>query len=176
MLDGQRLVQLMQAHQVANERDLVGVCDKEIQALERRLGLSFPDSYKQFLHLCGRSAGHISPWVALYFDDLMEIREEFFERLAQAALPLNLSSDVLIIAQAEEVFDFLYCDGSDDPPVYRINFQAQPPTLMCQAQAYSLYLEAVVIASDRDNWLDDLADDDTYAVADLSGEDDKLAE
>lgn len=176
MLDGQRLVQLMQTHQVASVRDLVGVCDREIQALELRLGLTFPASYKQFLRLCGRSAGHISPWVALYFDDLVEIREEFFERLAQAMLPLDLSSDVLIIAQAEEVFDFIYCDGTEDPPVYRINFQAQPVCLSCQAQAYSLYLEEVVIASDRDNWLDDLADDDTYAVADISGEEDKLAE
>lgn len=173
MLDIQRIVQLMQTHQVARQRDLVGVCLTEIQALQQRLGVVFPASYCQFLHICGRSAGLLSPWVALYFDDLLEIRDEFHLHLDALTAPIDLSPELLVIAQAEAVFDFIYCDGSDDPPVYRINFQTEQSFFSCNAPAFSLYLESLVEASDRANWLDDLTTDETYAVTGV-GDEDKL--
>ena len=174
MLDVRHFMQLMQLHQVAGPRDLVGVCAQEIQSLQRRLGVIFPVSYSQFLQTCGRSAGLLSPWVAFYFDDLLEIRDEFNERLAALDAPFDMPSNALVFAQADNIFDYLFCDGSEDPPVYRLNFLADSPSCECCAPAFSVYLEALVVASDREQWLDDLVEDETYAVASCVNEEDKL--
>ncbi|RYZ81552.1 MAG: SMI1/KNR4 family protein [Moraxellaceae bacterium] len=174
MLDVDNFMQLMQVHQVATPRDLVGVCAQEIQKLQQRLGVVFPASYSQFLQTCGRSAGLLSPWVAFYFDDLIEIREEFDERLAALADPFEVPANALVFAQADDVFDYLFCDDSEDPPVYRLNFLADSPSCECCALTFSAYLEALVVASDREQWLDDLVEDETYSVASCVSEEDKL--
>ena len=169
-----RIVQLMQERQVASRKDLVGVSLTEIQTLQQHLGIKFPTSYSQFLQAFGRSAGLLSPWRAIYFDDLLEIREEFETRLTQLAKPFDLPSEALIIAQAEELFDYLFCDGSEDPPVYRIKLL--PDSAFCErcAPAFSDYLEALVMAQDQEAVWDDLAGEETYSLAHSVKDDEQL--
>lgn len=174
VLDVQRLKHMMQTHQVANPPDLVGVCAEEIARLQERLGLIFPASYQQFLLTCGRSAGLLSPWVAFYFDDLVEIREEFNERLGELIDPFEVPANALVFAQADAIFDYFFCDGSEDPPVFRLNFQTQNPSCERCAASFSAYLEALVLASDKDQWLDELGEDETYSEASCEGDEDSL--
>jgi hypothetical protein len=167
-------MQLMQEHQVARHQDLVGVSASEINQMQQRLGIQFPTSYTLFLKSFGRSAGILSPWKAIYFDDLTEIREEFNERLAYLNPPFEVPSETLVIAQAEDIFDYLFCDGHEDPPVYRI--MLLPESAFCEpcAPSFTAYLELLVLASSRDGWLDDLAGEETYAAGTRGHNDDQL--
>lgn len=174
MLDVQRLKHMMQTHQVASPPDLVGVCAEEIARLQTRLGLVFPASYQQFLLTCGRSAGLLSPWVAFYFDDLVEIREEFNERLSELIDPFDVPANALVFAQADAIFDYFFCDGSEDPPVYRLNFQTENPSCERCAMSFSAYLEALVLASDKEQWLDELGEDETYCDARSENDEENL--
>ena len=174
MVNIHRIVQLMQEHQVASSQDLVGVAAPEILHMQKRLNIQFPLSYRLFLQNFGRSAGGLSPWRAIYFDDLIEIREDFNERLARLNQPFEVPAEALVIAQAEDLFDYLFCDGSEDPPVYRISLLQDCAFCEPCAPAFSVYLEDLVVASDGDEWLDDLAGEDTYSAAQCSGEEDIL--
>jgi hypothetical protein len=118
---------------VAPVSDWVGVSLTEIRALEQFFGLSFPVIYIQFLAKCGRSAGQLAGWRALYFDDLKEIAEEFsFAQTLMGAA--TLPEKALIIAEQQNVFDYFLCAGDPNPPVYRLNLattEAKQPRLLC---------------------------------------------
>lgn len=149
MIDVSHLTCLMENRGVAHKSELVGVRDTEIQSLEKFFGLTFPSSYRQFLRSFGRSAGFLSPWMAIYFDDLKEIRDQFDCLVAADALPFNLPAKTLLIANWESVFDFIVCDGRDDPPVYRIDlYKADRSQFRVYAKSYSEYLENLIATTD----------------------------
>jgi hypothetical protein len=161
MIDVSHLTCLMENRGVAHKSELVGVSDTEIQSLEIYFGLAFPACYRQFLRSFGRSAGFLSPWMAIYFDDLKEIRDQFDCLAAASALPFNLPPGTLLIANWESVFDFLICDNSDDPPVYRIDlYQTDRSNLRTYSPCYSEYLENLINTTDTNALPSDLFEDE----------------
>lgn len=139
----QKIIRLMETQGVATRSDLVGVSEKEIKQLERHFELAFPKAYRQYLRSFGRSAGFLSPWMAVYFDDLKEIRDTFEQYLAQGfkyKLPVN----ALLIANFENTFDFMICNGAPDPQVQRVDFRCEKPRAKKFAPSFSLYLEKLV--------------------------------
>lgn len=141
MINISELTQIMASVGIASNSDLVGVTEQEIRALEGHFGVKLPQSYQAFLSHMGRSAGYLSPWMAIYFDDLKEIREQFDLLNATLTTPATLPSHALIIANWESVFDFIVCGASDDPEVYRLDLCHEGiPNAKCYAPAYSEYL------------------------------------
>lgn len=166
MINITEITQLMASLGVAKSVDLIGVTEKEIQSLEDCLGASLPLSYREFLRHMGRSAGYLSPWMAIYFDDLKEIREQFDLLNATLATPAALPSHALIIANWESVFDFLVCNGNNDPAVLRIDLCHEGgPHLKSYAPSYSEYLNNLVRSANTQEIPNDLLEDDeqTYA-------------
>lgn len=149
MIDVSHLTCLMENRGVAHKSELVGVCDTEIQSMEKYFGLTFPACYRQFLRSFGRSAGFLSPWMAIYFDDLKEIRDQFECLAAASALSFQLPPNSLLIGNWESVFDFLVCQNDDDPPVYRIDlYQTERSNLRIYSPHYSEYLENLINTTD----------------------------
>jgi hypothetical protein len=161
MIDVSHLTCLMENRGVAHKSELVGVNNTEIQSLEKYFGLAFPSCYRQFLHNFGRSAGLLSPWMAIYFDDLKEIRDQFECLSAASALPSNLPPNALLIANWESVFDFVICNDCDDPPVYRIDlYQPDPSNLRVYSPLYSEYLENLINTTDTNALPSDFFEDE----------------
>lgn len=139
------LIQLMSDLGVAQSRDLVGVSEQEIAALEKHFGIKLPQSYHLFLRNMGRSAGYLSPWMAIYFDDLKEIREQFDLLNATLAAPVTLPGRSVVIANWESVFDYMVCAGNDDPAVTRVELcNSDGPREKIYAASYSEYLGNLV--------------------------------
>lgn len=141
----QKCVNLMAQLNVAQPRDLVGVSEQEIQTLESHFGLRFPRVYRDYLLTFGRSAGFLSPWMAFYFDDLKEIRDQFDLLNIAHNSPVKLPERSLLIANWESVFDFILCDAEDDPTVFRLDlFNDGGVSSRQYAPSFGKYLEKVV--------------------------------
>lgn len=146
----QQCVTLMAELKVAESCDLVGVSEQEVTSLEAYFGLRFPEAYRQYLLTFGRSAGYLSPWMAFYFDDLKEIRDQFDLLNIAQNNPVTLPEKNLLIANWESIFDFLVCDGQDNPPVFRVDlFDDGGASCRCYAPSFSEYLEKVVRSTDH---------------------------
>ena len=147
----QQLTDLMSQLGVAQAKDLVGVPLADIRALENYFGLKFPACYVQFLHKCGRSAGHLAGWAAMYFDDLKEIAEEFEFHTTLTNVALPLPDPGLLIAHYGQYFDYLVCDGSAEPAIFRITFDPKDGA-QCErfADNYGHYLEAIIRKAGRE--------------------------
>lgn len=140
----QQLTELMSELGVAQSQDLVGVPLSEIKNMEAFFGLRFPASYVHFLHRCGRSAGHLAGWAAIYFDDLKEIAEEFEFHKTMISSELLLPSDGLLIAHYNQSFDYMICDGASEPTIYRITFDDLGAHCERFANSHTDYLEAMI--------------------------------
>jgi hypothetical protein len=167
MIDVSQLTNLMEHRGVAHKSDLVGVSEAQILDLEKYFGLHFPRTYRQFLRHFGRSAGLLSPWMAIYFDDLKEIREQFNCLIAADRHPFALPDKALLIGNWESVFDYLLCDGTDDPEVHRIDlYQTDLLQGRVYAKSYSAYLENLIKTADTHSLPSDLFDDEMLGVLD----------
>lgn len=162
----QKIIRLMEEQGVATPKDLVGVTEKEIKQLESHFKLEFPKAYRQYLTHFGRSAGLLSPWMAIYFDDLKEIREIFDLYVAQG-LGIKLPKDALLVANFENTFDFILCNGAHDPAVYRVDFRQEKPSSAKHSPNFSSYLENLVKNSDISALPQDILDDDCEFLDDL---------
>lgn len=166
MINITELTQLMASLGVAKNSDLVGVTEKDIQSLERHFGLQLPLSYRTFLRHMGRSAGQLSPWMAIYFDDLKEIREQFDLLNATLDAPTALPAKALIIANWESVFDFLVCSDNSDPEVLRLDLCHEGgPYLKSYAPSLSVYLTNLARSANSIEIPDDLLEDNEPTFA-----------
>jgi hypothetical protein len=149
MIDVSHLTRLMEHRGVAQKSELVGVSDEEIRSLELYFGLTFPSSYREFLRSFGRSAGFLSPWMAIYFDDLKEIRDQFECLVAADGLRFSLPAKTLLIANWESVFDFIVCTDQDNPQVYRLDlYQTDSSHFRVYAKSFGEYLENLIATTD----------------------------
>lgn len=143
-----QITQKMQKRGIAAHGDLVGVCDKEIAQLESELNISLPASYRHFMRSMGRSAGFLSPWMALYFDDLKEIQQQFQQLNAQLSNPLQLTQSTLLIAQCEHYFDAIDCNQSD-PEILRMDLSDNTgKQAQVIAESFVQYLDILIDNSD----------------------------
>lgn len=168
MIDISQITQRMFALGVAKEGDLIGVAMQEVLDLEQRLGLALPHNYKQFLLAMGRSAGFLSPWMAIYYDDLQEIREQFDYLNATLATPATLPANALIIANWESVFDFMVCTN-EDPEIMRVDLcNKSGPRMKTYASSYSAYLDNLINNSDPQEIPADLLEDQEAYTQELA--------
>lgn len=165
MININEITQLMASLGVATGADLVGVTEKDVQSLETYFGLQLPASYRDFLLHMGRSAGYLSPWMAIYFDDLKEIREQFDLLNATLATPIMLPANALIIANWESVFDFMVCTERDDPQVLRVDLcHESGPCIKNYSPSYTEYLTNLVRSANTQEIPSDLLEDNAEQV------------
>lgn len=138
------LFSLMHDLKVAKPNDFVGVPLSEVRAMERYFSVKFPAVYVQFLHRCGRSAGYLSGWWSIYFDDLKEIANDFAQTSEKRELATALPEKGIFIANQGLVFDYLICNGESDPAVWRVDYSTTHVVCEEYATRYSEYLEAFI--------------------------------
>lgn len=170
MINIAELTQQLASLGVAQQKDLVGVAPSSIQALEAHFGVQLPQAYHTFLLKMGRSAGYLSPWMAIYFDDLKEIREQFDFLNATLEKPITLPPNAFIIANWESVFDYFICGEQNDPAVFRVDLCKNIPSRdhNLYATSYSDYLNNLVQNANNNEIPTDLLEDGS---ADLLTED-----
>lgn len=152
---------------MATSAELIGVNTTEIAKLEQFFGIQFPANYQLFLQHFGRSAGMLSPWMAIYFDDLKEMREQFDFLVASQGETITLPDTALIIGNWESVFDFIICNQDDDPAVFRIDLCADDAGQFRRySESYSEHLENMINTSDATSLPSDFFEDDHLLPAD----------
>lgn len=167
MVDVQKLVNLMIEKGLAKSSELIGVSSQEMQSLEHFFSLEFPFAYRLFLSHFGRSAGFLSPWMAIYYDDLKEIRENFDNLNRNRLIKFSLPKAALLIANCESTFDFLLCDEGEDPSVYRLELGGQGDIkAQLYAQCFSSYLENLILTSEHGEMPEELILDDGFIPLD----------
>lgn len=168
MIDILKLTQLMTQTGIAKPSDLIGVSAEEIRKLEAFFQVRFPAAYRAYLRSFGRSAGLLTPWMAVYFDDLKEIREEFHAQNTCLPRALKLPDNALLIAHCEHIFDLIPCEKGDDPPVYRTDLSSEAtvkPVIF--AECFSQYLEQLILSSRRMEFPFDSTEEPDLSIEDL---------
>lgn len=97
-----------------------GCSEGEISALETRLGVRLPRSYRSFLAAMGREAGTFLVGTDILISVLPSLRTQAERLLTECggSLALEPADHVFAVHQGYE-FLFFSCDGSADPPVFR---------------------------------------------------------
>lgn len=131
----EELIEIMAKTGVAKKLDLVGVSLAEIRKMEAYFDLRFPEIYVQFLYSFGRSAGKLSDWTAIYFDDLKEIAEAYEFQQIMSDTPYPLKENALVFAHYDTHFDYIVCSEITDPPVYRVTFSSPEAQSSSQSNA-----------------------------------------
>lgn len=170
MININKLVNLMEQRNIAEREDITGIDSADIQELEHYFGLSFPATYVQFLQHFGHSAGYLSPWMTIYFNDLKSMRTQFELLLATQTEETTLPQNALIIGNWESIFDYIICGNNPDPMVYRLDlFNHNTHQTQQYADSYSSYLKNMIESADTSSIPSDFFDDiDTLTALDAS--------
>ncbi len=145
-----KVIRLMAAKGIATQVDLVGVNERDIQSLEAHFNVALPETYRQYLRQFGRSAGFLLPWLAIYYDDLKEIRE-MYDLCIEQGIAFRLPAKAFIVGSFDSTFDFFVCNDSHDPAVYRVDFRQKSPKAEKYAPSFAKYLELLVKNSESDS-------------------------
>ena len=107
---------------VAGESDLLGCTDAQIGRLERKYGVTLPQSYRCYLSRMGRGAGRLftHDHVRAAYQDVLTLTEQ--ERKRQQTCPtderVDLPTDALIVLdRLGDQHLFIRCGRRKDPPV-----------------------------------------------------------
>jgi hypothetical protein len=113
---------------IAQDYELVGAHDREINEIERRYGI-LPDSYRQIMQLLGRRAGKLvyRGEFEFYIDQTPLLNEEILETRRESVmegeaiieLPAN---KYFITARLGDNKEFLLTKVGNDSPVYGYGF------------------------------------------------------
>lgn len=99
---------------------LVGVSDEELREFaEDQAITSIPGRYAEFLKAMGRAAGPLLVGTDAFYPDIIGLKRDGLELLADSGVAGLASSDVIVIAMHQGYQVYWMADVStDDPPVY----------------------------------------------------------
>lgn len=99
--------------------ELVSCTDPEIIDLEKKLGFSLPEAYKEFLLWIGKSAGRFLQGSDCFFEHLPYLKEWAVELLEENHFPYTLPEDAFVFFMHQGYqFSFFRLSEGDDPPIY----------------------------------------------------------
>jgi len=118
----------------ATVEQLNGLTPSEIDEVERDQSAPLAESYRQFLELAGRGAGHFLQGSDVFYPSILGLGRDARELLAENEVPFSLTQDdrVILMHQGYQ-FSFLRGTGPD-PEVwfYSEGTAANQPTLTHQ--------------------------------------------
>jgi hypothetical protein len=99
--------------------ELVGCTYHEIIELEKKLGFSLPEAYKEFLLWMGKSGGRVLQGSDCFFEHLPYLKEWAVELLEENHFPYTLPEDAFVFFMHQGYqFSFFRLSEGDDPPTY----------------------------------------------------------
>jgi hypothetical protein len=101
-------------------KSIISCTSEEVQLIEKKLKISLPESYKEFLLWGGHKAGGFMKDYDCFFDDILEIQEAAQEVLAenQSSQELPSNSFVFFFDYGYQFMFFVISNDNSDPPVY----------------------------------------------------------
>lgn len=104
---------------LVSPHELVGCTYPEITELEKKLGFSLPEAYKEFLLWMGKSAGRVLQGSDCFFKHLPYLKEWAVELLEENNFPNTLPEDAFVFFMHQGYqFSFFRLSEGDDPPTY----------------------------------------------------------
>lgn len=142
------LIRRMKRRGVAHPRELTGVSEAELAEFERARGTQLPVRYREFLLACGMTAGHLGRSVDFLWPRARGLHADFAELVAEdAALADRLPADAVLINSYSTWFDYVRCDGADDPPVVRMCIERADDAGVVR-DTFSAYLRLMIDTAD----------------------------
>ncbi|MEG3896350.1 MULTISPECIES: SMI1/KNR4 family protein [unclassified Microcoleus] len=104
---------------LVNPHELMGCTYREITELEKKLGFSLPEAYKEFLLWMGKNAGRVLQGSDCFFKHLPYLKEWAIELLEENQFPNTLPEDAFVFFMHQGYqFSFFRLSEGDDPPTY----------------------------------------------------------
>jgi hypothetical protein len=129
-------------------RKIKGISEIEINKVEKKFNIKFPQSYREFLYLAGKSCGALP---LMDTADLETISSDWHqeimrEEMEDTGLDKQLTRPFWLFAESNgcEVFYFFYLDeNSEDPNVYLVNYGHKDRTKVIESldDPFSIFIE-----------------------------------
>jgi hypothetical protein len=99
--------------------EMVPCSEREVQSLERHLGLTLPPAYKEYLLWIGHGAGRLLRGTDCFYADIFDLRTWAEQLLNEDGFPQKLPEDAIVFSMHQGYqFSFFRTSEGDDPPVY----------------------------------------------------------
>lgn len=123
---------------VGNRNELEGCTARQIQRLEKRHGITIPESYRCYLKTMGHDSARLfsHDWICVTYAHVIELTNDARSFLANCAddrpadaHKFKLPDDALVILyrDANDDFNFIRCNRADDSSVWHFNQDIWPP-------------------------------------------------
>lgn len=121
------------ASRVASEDQLSGCSPREVNQLERDLGVKLPEAYSEFLRLMGKGAGRFLQGSDCLYPQLKGLQAAAAELLEENHFPRSLPDDAFVFFMHQGYqFSFFRLSEGQDPPTYSY----------CEGQLEPFFLES----------------------------------
>lgn len=123
---------------LANESDLQGCSEAEIDELERSEGCKLPQRYRDFLGLMGHNAGKFNQGSSFLYHRVFGLTKYAKETMASGPFQLPENTFVFFSHQGY-IFAYFKLSEGDNPPVFTYMEGEQAPILW--GNSFTEYLE-----------------------------------
>ena len=98
----------------------MGPCsEREVELLERHLGLPLPQAYREYLLWIGHGAGQLERGTDCFYADVFHLRTSAKRLLNEDDFPQPLPADAVVFSMHQGYqFAFFCTSEGEDPPVY----------------------------------------------------------
>jgi hypothetical protein len=104
---------------LAQPTEIIGCSQEDIATLEGRFSITLPETYRDWLRVMGRGAGHYLEGSDAFFPRLLELRDGAKELLHENQQPFSLPEDafVFLMHQGYQFLFFRTLPPNPDPQV-----------------------------------------------------------
>lgn len=133
-MDKEAIVSLLLESKIANENEIQGFSELEVEQCEQAIGLILPNQYREFLLAIGHNAGLLFQGTDIlfrYVEDLLELRKEAEDLLKENDETVSLPSDAFVFSMHQGYeFNYFVISEGNDPSVYQYIEGDGPPVLV----------------------------------------------
>lgn len=101
------------------EKEIKGISEEEINSIEKMHSIRLPETYKDFLRQCGRSAGLFARDINFFYDDILYIKDNFIDSLEDWKCDFQPPKNAFYFSSyLAGSYHYFICDGSDNPAIW----------------------------------------------------------
>jgi hypothetical protein len=127
---------------LADESEILGLSDDEINGIEQARAISLPEDYKDFLRQCGRNAGLFGRDIDIIYPNFLSLNKEFYEIAEEFGIDYRPPANAFFFSAYQGgSFHYFIC-GSDDSKTYVLNDGDTVPVVVSESFT-SFMLDAI---------------------------------
>ena len=138
-----QLAQRIIAAGLAQPDEIVGCNTEEIESVEAKFDIKLPQTYREWLEIMGRGAGHYLAGSDTFYPDILQLREYAEELLTENGNPFSLSPDAFVFLM-HQGYQFLYFNTTPEHPDPPVMYYIEGEALEVRWQSLSDYYEQVL--------------------------------